>query len=146
MPEDAIPGSDVRATTKHGALTVDEIGDLLPGTSRLMDELGRRYWTLYYAAKAGNWALARYMEHESEKLLAILARVRPKYAVDLDAFTKDSLGPLAAAIETKDWTAFDAAFRRSVGSSDVYHAKYNKGFIRFRLPVEPPSWLELEPR
>jgi len=39
MPEDPVPGSRVRTTTKHGVLTVDEIASMLPGMSRLMDEL-----------------------------------------------------------------------------------------------------------
>ncbi len=146
MPEDVIPGSAVRAATKHGPLTVDEIGEALPGAARIMDELAHRFWVLYYAAKGGNWELARYMERESEKLLAILGRVRPKYAADLEAFTKENLAALAAAIEARDWTAFEAEYRRSVAASDTYHVKYNKGFLRFRLPDHPPEWFDLGPR
>ncbi len=146
MPEDWIPGSRVRATTKHGTLTVDEIADLQPGMARLMDELAHRYWVLYYAAKGGTWELARYMERESEKLLALVAKVRPKYAGDLEVFRKQDLGPVAAAIEAKDWPALEAAYRKSVDASDEYHAKYNKGFIRFRLPDHPPEWFDLGPR
>src|SRR5207302_1242773 len=55
MEEGPLPGARVRATTKHGTLTVDEIAAMQPGMARLMDELSRRYWVLYYAAKAGNW-------------------------------------------------------------------------------------------
>jgi len=146
MPEESIPGSRVRAATKHGDLTVDEIGEMQPGGARLMDELAQRYWVLYYAAKGGNWDLARYMERESEKLLAILSKARPKYAADLAAFVKESLGPVAAAIEARDWEAFEAAYRRGIEASDVYHAKYNKGFLRFRLPDRPPEWFDLGPR
>ena len=69
MAETPIPGSRVRATTKHGTLTVDEIAAMQPGMARLMDEVSRRYWVLYYAAKARNWELARYMLKESEKVL-----------------------------------------------------------------------------
>lgn len=146
MPDDAIPGSRVRARTKHGEFTVDDLGEMMPGGARLMDEFGRRYWTLYYAAKEGNWDLARYMEKEAEKTLAILARVRPKYAADLVVFVREDLGPVARAIEAKDWNAFDAAYRRSVVRSDEYHGKFNKGFIRFRLPDHPPEWFDLAPR
>ncbi len=146
MPEDPIPGSRVRATTKHGSLTVDELADLQPGMARLMDELAHRYWVLYYAAKGGNWDLARYMARESEKLLANMAKVRPKYAADLEAFREQGLMPVSAAIEAKDWPALDAAYRESVDASDGYHAKYNKGFIRFRLPDHPPEWFDLGAR
>src|SRR5512136_799148 len=112
MSEDVIPGSRVRAATKHGPLTVDEIGEALPGGARLMDEIAQRYWVLYYAAKAGNWELARYMEKESEKILGMLAKVRPKYALDLEVFIREDLGPLARAIEARDWLGFEAAYHR----------------------------------
>ncbi len=143
MPEDAIPGSRVRTTTKHGVLSVDDIGEMLPGAARLMDELGRRYWTLYYAAKAGNWDLARYMEKESEKVLTILGHVRPKYAQDLEVFVRENLGAVARAIDEKDWPSFEAAYHRGIDASDGYHEKYAKGFIRFRIPEHAPEWLDL---
>ncbi len=146
MPEEVIPGSRVRAATKHGELTVDEIGEMMPGGARLMDEFGRRYWALFYAARAGNWDLARYMARESEKLLAFMGTARPKYAADLEAFLKENLAPLSAAIEAHDWAAFESAYRRGIEASDVYHAKYKKGFLRFRLPDHPPEWLDFEPR
>ena len=146
MPEDTIPGARVMATTRHGMLSVDAIAEVQPGSARLMDELAHRYWVLYYAAKGGNWELARYMEKESEKLLAIMGTVRPRYVVDLEVFVKESLGPVARAIEAKDWKAFEEAYHRGIASSDTYHAKYNKGFIRFRLPERPPEWFDLGPR
>ncbi len=146
MPEETIPGSRVRSTTKHGDLTADEIGEMQPGGARLMAEFGQRYWVLYYAAREGRWELAAYMERESEKLLAILGKVRPKYAADLDHFVKTDLAAVAAAIESGDWAAFESAYRRGVSDSDVYHARYNKGFIRFRLPDHPPEWFDLTPR
>ena len=146
MDEAPIPGSRVRATTKHGALTVDELAGMQPGMARLMDELSRRYWALYYAAKAGNWDLARYMEKEADKLLGTMAVVRPKYRADLASFREGTMGALARAIEARDWPVFDAAYRAGIDVSDAYHAKYAKGFIRFRLPDRPPEWLDLAPR
>ncbi len=146
MPEETILGSRVRATTKHGNLTADEIGEMQPGGARLMAEFGQRYWALYYAAREGNWELARYMERESEKVLAILGKVRPKYAADLDTFVTTDLASVAAAIQSQDWAAFESAYRQGVSDSDVYHAKYKKAFIRFRLPDHPPEWFEFKPR
>ena len=146
MPEEAIPGSRVKATTKHGALTVDELAEMQPGMARLMDELAHRFWVLYYAAKGGNWDLARYMEKESEKLLSTMGKVRPKYAEDLARFVREDLAPVLTAIESRDWEGFDASYRVAVDSSDTYHTKYNKGFLRFRLPDRPPEWFDLGPR
>src|SRR5947208_7232533 len=101
--DEAIPGSRVRATTKHGTLTVDELAAMQPGMARLMDELSRRYWVLYYAAKAGNWELAGYMERESEKILHTASAARPNYREDIAAFVRDRYGPVASPIEAKDW-------------------------------------------
>jgi len=144
--DEAIPGSRVRGTTKHGSLTVDDIAAMQPGMARLMDELGRRYWTLYYAAKAGNWELARYMEKESEKILKIASVARPKYEEDLADFVRETLAPLVAAIDAKDWISFEKAYRHAIAESDRYHEKYNKGFIRFRLPAHPPEWFDFDAR
>jgi len=141
-----IPGSRVRAATKHGTLTVDALADLQPGMARLMDELSRRYWALYYAAKAGNWPLAAYMVRESEKLLEVAATVRPKYAADLAAFRTDVFEPLERAVASRDVERFETVYRSGIAESDRYHVKYAKGFIRFRLPDRPPDWLDVEPR
>jgi hypothetical protein len=146
MDENPIPGSRVQATTKHGTLTVDEVAAMQPGMARLMDEVSRRYWVLYYAAKAGNWELAHYMLKESEKILRTASVARPTYREDLEAFVRDRLGPIADAIEGKDWEAFEAAYRRGIADSEMYHDKYNKRFIRFRLPDHPPEWFDLRAR
>jgi len=146
MAETPIPGSRVRATTKHGTLTVDEIAAMQPGMARLMDEVSRRYWVLYYAAKARNWELASYMLKESEKVLTTASLARPKYREDIASFVRDRLDPIADAIERKDWEAFEAAYRRGIADSDTYHDKYNKRFIRFRLPDHPPEWFDLSAR
>ncbi len=141
-----IPGSRVRATTSHGTLTVDELAAIQPGMARFMDELGRRYWTLFYAAKARNWDLARYMERESEKILKAASTIRPTYREDLHAFLREAFEPIARAIDAKDWLAFETAYRHGIDESDRYHEKYKKGFIRFRLPDHPPEWLDFDLR
>src|SRR5437879_13457810 len=112
MEEAPCPVWRVRAKRKHGTLTVDEIAAMQPGMARLMDELSRRYWVLYYAAKEGNWELASYMERESEKILKTASAARPKYRDDIASFVRDRLGPIARAIDEKAWRTFDAAYTR----------------------------------
>src|SRR5207245_7453350 len=143
MDEGPIPGARVRATTKHGALTVDEIAAVQPAMARLMDELSRRYWTLFYAAKARNWELANYMAKEAQKVLKTASVARPKYAEDIAAFVRDTFGSITAAIESKDWSTFEKAYRKGISESDRLHDKYNKSFLRFRLHDNPPEWFEL---
>jgi len=139
----SIPGSDIVAKTRHGELTVDEVADLLPGGAEVMEAFGRRYWVMYYAARGGNWELARYEWRESAKLLHGLAKTRPKYAEDLAAFESEAYARVGAALEGEDFPAFDRAYRAGIDSSDTYHAKWKKPFIRFRLPDRPPEVLDL---
>src|SRR3989442_11143497 len=146
MDEPPIPGARVRATTKHGALTVDQIAAMQPGMARLMDELSRRDWTLFYAAKAKNWELASYMLKESEKILKTAAVARPKHAEDIAAFVRETFGSIAAAIESKDSSAFEHAYRQGFSDSNRLHDKHNKSFLRIRLPDHPSEWSDLAPR
>lgn len=125
---------------------MDDLGAMVPGMARLMDELSRRYWVLYYAAKASNWELARYEWRESRTLLGIMRVVRPKYARDLEAFDSEVMAEIGRTLEAEDFDAFDRAYREGIAASDRYHAKLNKGFIRFRLPARPPDWIDVTPR
>jgi len=138
----SIPGSHVVAKTRHGELTVDEVADLLPGGAEIMEAFGRRYWVMYYAARGGNWELARYEWRESAKLLHALAKTRPKYAEDLAQFEKEAYAKVGAALEAADFPAFDRAYRAGIEASDTYHAKWGKAFIRFTLPDRPPDLLD----
>ena len=141
--EVSIPGSDVVAKTRHGELTVDEVADLLPGGAEIMEAFGRRYWVMYYAARGGNWELARYEWRESTKLLHALAKTRPKYAEDLAQFERGAYAKVGTALEAADFPAFDRAYRAGIEASDTYHAKWGKAFIRFTLPDRPPDLLDV---
>jgi len=130
---------------KHGSFTLEQLAEMQPGMARLMAEYSDRFWILYYAAKAGNWPLAKYEHSEMMKLGKIVPVVRPKYAEGMAEFERDFMEPLLAAITAKDWNAFEAAYRRAIEGSDRMHDKYAKPFIRFRLPAEAPPWIEFDP-
>jgi hypothetical protein len=131
--------------TRHGAITLEQLAEMQPGMARLMDEYAQRFWTMYYAAKGGNWALAGYMHSEMTKLGKIVPVVRPKYAEGMAEFERGCMEPLSAAIAAADWLSFDAAYRGAIEGSDTYHDRFAKPFIRFRLPPEPPPLLEMDP-
>lgn len=141
--EEKVPGERVVAKARHGELTVDEIADLLPGGAALMDALARRYWVMWYAARGGNWDLARYEWRESVKILHAMAKVRPKYAADLAEFEKEKFGPVGKALDAGDFPAFERAYREGIEASDTYHGKWGKPYIRFRLPDRPPDFLDV---
>ncbi len=143
--EERIPGERVVGRTRHTELTVDQIADLQHGLADLMDVFGRRYWVMVYAARGGNWDLARYEWRESVKLLHQMATTRPKYAQDLAAFETVRFTPIGRALEAADLTAFEEAMRAGIEASDTYHGKWAKPYIRFRIPDRPPDLLDLRP-
>ena len=126
-------------------LTLDQISEIQPGMSRIMDEYGRRFWAMYYAAKAGNWELARYMHKQLLGLGSVAAISRPKYAQAMREFEAEHMDAIGQALGARDWGAFDAAYRQAVTASDRYHAQFHYAFIRFQLPDHPPEWLKMEP-
>ncbi|TLZ64540.1 MAG: hypothetical protein E6K16_04085 [Methanobacteriota archaeon] len=137
-----IPGDRVVGKTRHTELSVDEIAELQHGLSDLMDVLARRFWVMAYAARGGNWDLARYEWRESGKLLHQMAKTRPKYAEDLVEFEKASFAAVGAGLEAGDLPSVEAAMRAAIEASDRYHGKWQKPYLRFRLPNRPPDFLD----
>ena len=143
--EETIPGDRVVGRTKHGVLRVDDLAEIAPGMAELMDAFARRYWTLYYAAKGGNWELARYEWREGRKLLEASTNTRPKYADDVRAFLAGPYVIVGAALDAGDWASVERSYHAAIRESDRYREKWAKPFIRFRLPARPPDGLDLGP-
>ena len=129
--------------TKHGEITIDQLAQIQPGMARLMDEISRRFYYLYYAAKGGNWPMAKHQYNETIAIMNIVKITRPKYAQDMETYEKHHISPLLEAIEKKDWKGFEASYKKAVEGSDYYHDKYDYSFIRFVLPSKPPEHMYL---
>src|SRR3972149_3150303 len=97
--------------SRHVELSLDQLVELQPGLGRLMPEVSRRYWVLYYAARGGNWELAAYQLRQIVQLFRIGSTTRPKMEKHLEAFRLGTLEHLAAAVEGRDWPTFDSAYR-----------------------------------
>lgn len=131
--------------TRHGDLTLDQIAEMQPGLGRLMPEVSSRYWVLYYAARGGNWALARHQAGELAGLLRLGATTRPRYAAQLRAFLEGPLAEVRRAIESQDWTAFERAHRQGAEAANAYHRETGHPEIHWTLPRDPPQHLRLTP-
>jgi len=131
--------------SRHGTLTLDQLAELQPGLGRLMPEASDAYFAAFYAAKGGNFALARYMVRKIKSLFRMGAMTRPKYAKLLEAFIAGQLDPLEAAAEACDPAAFEALFGRATEVANRMHAETGHPEIRWRLPPEPPRHLDLGP-
>lgn len=140
MSEDA-----KRIKTSHGDLTLEEIAELLPGTSELMQSVGIAWWKCAYAARGGNWELSAYFARRVRSLQAKLAIVRPKYAGDLARFETEHLAPVLAACASQDRAGFDRAFDAAVAAANDLHVQWGKAYIRWKLPAEPPTDVDLKP-
>ena len=114
--------------------------------ARLMKEVGDRYHLLYYAAKGGNWKLAK---HELNVIISIFKAgsvLRPKYKNDLADFTQSYLNRISERILEEDWSGFDDVYRKGIDEANKLHEKYGYDYVRYVLPITPPVQLDLKAR
>src|SRR5581483_1692640 len=132
--------------TGKGELTLEDLGPLLPGMGDIMPLVGSRMSKCYHAGRAGNRPLARFQLQEAVNLLEKGAVLRPKYADSVAAFVEQDMAAVRAAIDDGDWAAFAAAFDAVVAAANAYHDLYDKPFLRWKVPADPPPDLDLTPR
>lgn len=133
----------VKGKSKHGELTIDQLVEIQPGLGRIMPEISDAYWYAYYAARGGNFELARYYVKKVASLMKLCATTRPKYAKYTDAYDAGTLKPLLEAIEARDFAAFEARYRMGIEVANRMHAETGHPEIIWKLPPEPPQHLEL---
>src|SRR5947208_16900259 len=127
-------------------MTLDELAHTQPGMARIMPEVGVRIWKTYYAAEARNWPLARFELKEAVNLMEVGAFVRPKYEENMAKFMAEDVEQVKQAIEAKDWDKFETAFHAMVDQANAYHELYDKEFLRWKIPDQPPPDLDMTPR
>jgi hypothetical protein len=139
--------ADAAAEAKNPErLEIEELTTLQPGLARLMPEVGDRFWKAWYAAHAANWELAAWQLRELRKLLWLGRITRPKYIHDLDEWIHDDLEPLLDALAERDLGRFDRLYHDAVEAANEFHRRWNKSFIVWKLPEQPPPDLELTPQ
>ena len=126
-------------------LSPEHIAAGLPGTADLMVLVGNSWWRCAYAARGGNWPLAAFYARRVRSLQRRLAVIRPKYAQRLSTFETAMLGPLFAALETRDRPAFDRAFAVATENANLQHVETGYAYIRWTLPKDPPQDVDLGP-
>ena len=126
-------------------LTLAEITALLPATGELMHEVGDIWWKVAYAGRGGNWPLAAYFVRRTRKLLRKLSIVRPKYTEDIAAFQKEHIAAVLAACQRKDGAEFERALAASIDASNELHVKWAHAYIRWKIPEQAPTDLDLKP-
>ena len=138
-----VPEHDHEIKIKGGSFELSDLGHLMPGMAEIMPLVGGRIWKCYYAGKAKNRALAAFQLSEAVNLLEKGAILRPKYADDMDVFLNGIVATLRTAIQEEDWDTFESAFDTMIEDANGYHEQYDKGFLRWKMPDEPPPDLDL---
>ena len=141
-----VPEHDHVIDTGKGEFALSELGHLMPGMAEIMPLVGGRIWKCYYAGKAQNRPLARFQLSEAVNLMEKGAFLRPKYAENMEKFLTGEVAAVSKAIESEDWDAFETAFLEMVGAANAYHEIYDKEFLRWKIPSEPPPDLDFTPR
>jgi hypothetical protein len=141
-----VPNHDHVIDTGKSHLTLEELGHVQPGMARIMPEVGARIWKCYYAGKAKNKPLARFQLKEAVNLMEIGVLLRPKYTDNMYKFIEEQCEVVKQAIENEDWDAFEAAFHTMVDEANAYHELYDKPYLRWKIPSEPPHDLDMTPR
>jgi hypothetical protein len=137
---------DHEIKVKGGAFDLSDLGLLLPGMAEIMPLVGARIWKCYYAGKAKNRPLAKFQLKEAIGLMEKGGVLRPKYAEDIDKFNGGIVATVMKAIDAEDWDAFEAAFDTMVQEANGYHEQYDKGYLRWQVPSEPPLDLDMTPQ
>ena len=138
-----VPEHDHIVDTGKSQFGLDELGHIQPGLARIMPEIGARIWKCYYAGKAGNQPLARFQLKEAVNLMEKGAILRPKYSEDMDEFIGGIVAKIKSSIESEDWAGFEALFATMIEEANAYHEKYDKSFLRWKMPDTPPPDLDL---
>ena len=135
----------VYATTRHGKLSLDEIGKLMPGLGTLMPVISDRYGWMVHAGRGGNWKLALYQLRKVRHLFRVGKTTRPKWIEVIDAYDAEFLQPIADAIGEEDLSAFERAVAAAVDEANRIHGQYNYGYIVYRVPADGPDHMDVGP-
>ena len=128
------------------SMTIEDMAMVQPGLARIMPEIGARTWKLYYAAKAGNWPMAKFQWKEARGLFELGAFMRPKHEEAINKYLEEDWSRLERPIKDEDFAAFEQAFEHCVDMANAYHELKEKPYLRWKLPSEPPPDLDLTPR
>ncbi len=116
---------------------LDAMAAIQPGLGTVMIEYGNRFTDAYFAARGGNWGLAQYQLKEMIEIQEVGEISRPKQADALKGFEDGYLAPLEDAIESKNFSSFDEAFRDAVAGCNGCHVGTGHTYVRYVLPQAP---------
>jgi hypothetical protein len=138
-PATMINPAELNISTSHGNITLAQLAEIQPGLGTVMMEYANRFWSMYYAAKSGNWDLAAYQMKEALEIQEVGETTRPSRAPMLKAFESSFLDPLNNTINAKNFSAFQTAYNTTVGGCNGCHVASGFPYINYTLPSSPPN-------
>lgn len=135
---------------------VEELSNLAVRTqSHIMMDVEYHFANLWFAAHNEQWELASFYLRETDSHLRWTVRVRPMRtirgggSVDLPPFQESieqsGFAAIESAIERKDASGFEAAYRQTLAQCHACHQAAGLGYLEPRVPETPPSALMLHP-
>ncbi len=119
---------------------IDAIKGALPKLAIPMVEVGQRFQNMYYAAEAGNWALAAYQSKHMNDAMNPVKVTRPQKYVVWENFYKKTFIPVNNAVKAQDFKVFDREYKAMIKSCDACHVGMGYGYIRVKhhkMQTEP---------
>jgi len=145
QPPAAAPQADVAELKAE----IEALKGMLPSQSHSMVDVEYNFANLWFAGKSQNWPLATFYLNETRSHLNWTVRIRSvrKLAngsdLDLRPILKGvedgGLASLKTAIDRRDGTAFESAYRQMLGQCTACHEAAEKPFLRPQVPTAPPS-------
>jgi hypothetical protein len=94
---------------------------------------------MYYAAKSGNWELAKYQMKEAREIQEVGEKTRSARAPMLKTFESSYLDPLEKTMNATDWNAFSTAYNSTIDGCNACHTANGFSYIKYTLPSNPPN-------
>jgi hypothetical protein len=128
----------------------------LPDQAHAMVDVAQHFQFVWLSAHESNWALAKFMAHETVSHLRWSVRLKPirknakgeevSLEAVLEKMEKGSMAKVEAAIAAKSWKNFFPAYREAVKACNDCHEQTEKGFIQVKVPKQVGDYLQMEPK
>lgn len=128
---------------------IDALRALVPSQSHAMMDVDYQFSNLWFAAANENWPLAEFYLNETRSHLAWAVRLRPVRRLSsggefdlrpmLQAVEGTALVVLRAAVEKRDRTGFEQAYRQTMDACFGCHQAAEKPYLRPHVPDAPSS-------
>ncbi len=126
------------AEDKDAMKEIDAIKAALPKLAIPMHDVGERFQNMYYAAEAGNWALAAYESKHMDEAMNPVKVTRPQKYAAWANYYKKTFEPVNKSIKAEDFKLFDGEYKSLIKTCDGCHIAMGYGYIRMKQ-VKAPS-------